>query len=56
MTRSSSAGYTLNPAVRIMSFRRSTIQKYPSSSSRARSPECSQPSGSMVSRVAVSFP
>ena len=44
MTSSTSRGKTLKPPLTIMSLMRSTMYQKPSSSSRATSPVCSQPS------------
>ena len=51
-TSSTSRGNTLNPPVTIMSLVRSTMYQKPSSSSRATSPVCIQPSSRNVSAVA----
>jgi len=50
-TCSMSVGYTLNPETMIMSFLRSTIWKYPSSSIFAMSPECSHRTPFSSSRI-----
>ena len=52
ITRSTSAGETFSPPGLIMSLMRSTTIRFPSPSSRPRSPVCSHPAGSIVAAVA----